>query len=122
MIRSNWLWVFIGLRNDREHKGWTPNRVNYHFTSASNIRILIPEVNNKPIDEYSRISANQIFLFVENVMAYGFQVSERIPVYLVEIPQKQRDTYDNKRFRADPVNLGHEEKWEIEYKEEFDFI
>ena len=121
-VRGAWLKEFQDLRNKREHEGWTLRPVEYIYFPPVDIQAIFPNVLGDPIDVFARRSANRVLLFVENVIAYGFQLSGRLPVYLVEIPIDQRDPGNCRRFQAMPKMPGFGEIWRISYQDEFDFI
>lgn len=122
-VRTAWLHEFQELRNDREHKGWTLGQVQYLFSPPEKVTAVFPELGKLQVDEYARRSANRICLFVENVIAYGFQIFNRSPIFLVEIPKEMRDPSNCQRFRAAPKGMpGFGQPWQLIFKDDLDFV
>lgn len=122
-VRTVWLHEFQELRNEREHQGWTLGRVDYLFNPPDKVTAMFPEVGNLPVDEFALRSVNRICLFVENVIAYGFQISRRSPIFLVEISEEMRDPSNCQRFTAVPKNMpGFSQPWQLVFKDELDFV
>lgn len=89
-VRSSWLEEFIFLRGLKHHEGWTLDPVDYSFVTPKTVSVTFPKVNDVQVDEYAIRSANRIILFIETSIAYGFQTSKRVPIYLIEIPMEKR--------------------------------
>lgn len=76
-----------------------------------------------PVDQFARITANRVLLFVENAVVYAMQRDKgKLPIYVAEIPPQERDPNYPRRFRVLPRGLAAAQPWTIQYAESFDFV
>lgn len=121
-VRTRWLSKLNELRVDHQHHGWCLDEIKYKRINSSQIEAILPNINNLPVDEFVRLSANRTLLFIENMMAYAMQRSCRYPIFIVEIPKEQRDSKDPRRFRLAARGLDNSQPWVLNYSEDMDFV
>lgn len=121
-VRRTWLQDFIKLRDDHEHGGWTLESIKYQPMGSSAVYVRLPQILGLPVDQYARLTANRILLFIENMMVYTLQRKCQHPFFVVEIPKDQRNPLYPRRFRIAAKGLDTTPPWVIAYSEEMEFV
>jgi hypothetical protein len=124
-VRTIWHSDLQKLRSKHEHHGWSLNNVKYELVAPSKIKPIFPYVLGSPVDDFVRQTANRILAFVENIMVYAMQryaVQRNSPVFVVEIPSKERDPQNPLRFRVALNRFDKSTPWQPIYSEVSDFV
>jgi hypothetical protein len=92
--------------NGSKHKKWKLDSVGLKLETNSGHKIILPEINNTPVNIFSNQLVNRCCLVVENLIVYGVLYNRSIPINVVEIPKMDRYVYLNKRFKVIPKIPG----------------
>jgi hypothetical protein len=120
--RNNWLSSLINLRNDIEHNGYIIQQVNYQLGFDGIVRPEYPKMLGLSPDKFVRKFHNHMCLFEEDLISYGFFLTNHLPIYLSEIPKLNRNPKDCQKFTIEPKGMSNKPSWKLEYSETTDFL
>jgi hypothetical protein len=121
-VRNVWHSALQDLRSQHEHHGWSLPKVQYSLSAPSQVEMALPDVLGVPIDQFAQETANRVLLFIENMMVYALQRQSNYPIFVVEIPNGNRDPVKPQRFRLAPRGLDPSPAWRIRFRDDIDFV
>ncbi|MCR4323912.1 MAG: hypothetical protein NUV37_03005 [Nanoarchaeota archaeon] len=93
MLTSDRKWhtTFNEIRIAIEHGGFSLGRIKYHHDIGGNVIVYIPKINDKDLDEVVSIMSNNVFEFIEDVIAMTASRNIKDPLCVIQIPENKRD-------------------------------
>ena len=89
-VNRPWHNLFNEIRRKIEHEGFSPGDIKYRKNEDS-IEVLVPKINDKAINEIVEIFWENVFHFVEDIIAITIDKNLKDPMLIVQIPKDKRD-------------------------------
>lgn len=120
--RNIWLSKLIDLRNRQEHDGWTIEFLKYKIDHNNKVEVILPKIDDEETVEFLLKTINRVILFVENMLVYALSIHVKDPLFVKEIPPKERDSKSPQRFTLGAKGIDKTPPWELAYNERLDFV
>jgi hypothetical protein len=119
-VRATWSERFIRLRDEFEHEGRTLARYRYRLRDGQRLEVVAPLVDGLAVSAYADHTVNRLCLFVEEMLTDAMAREFQAPVVIIEIPARERDPANVRRFQLYPALPGVT-AWTLAYHETADF-
>ena len=113
--RVEWSERLVKRRNSLEHEGWVLGSVEYTPNADRSVTMTEPTIDSVSVSEWVTKQVAHLLAFVEEVMAHAFAHALPSELVLVEIPAKDRDPAQPRRFRLGFPALENVVAWKPQY-------